>query len=83
MKVMPPFFLENVTALTIKFSRMIHTSFTIMRLFFRKVFIILNTPLPTMGKVLYTNVVIITCSTSQHIMETLFQFVVIYKMVFT
>jgi hypothetical protein len=32
-KVMPPiFFSENVTAITIKFTCMIHTSFAIMRL---------------------------------------------------
>jgi hypothetical protein len=37
------FFSENVTAITIKFTWMIHISFAIMRIFFLKVSIIFNT----------------------------------------
>jgi hypothetical protein len=43
------FFLENVTALTMKFAWFIHTYFAIMRLFFHKATVIFNTFLPTLS----------------------------------
>jgi hypothetical protein len=44
MKVMPPiFFSGNVTAIKLKFTWTIHTTFAIMRLFFHKVSVIFNT----------------------------------------
>jgi hypothetical protein len=51
------FFSENVTAITMKFIRIIHTSFAIIRLLFHKVSGTLNILLPTLCKTLYTNVV--------------------------
>jgi hypothetical protein len=83
MKVMPPiFFSENVIAVAMKFTWMIHISFEIMRLFFHKV-AIFNMLLPTLKKVLHTIIVKFPVSTSEYIMKTLFQFVVICTMVFT
>jgi hypothetical protein len=63
------FFLRkgNVIVITMKFTWIIHISFKMMRLFFHEVSVNLNTLLPTLSKTL-------------HIMETLFQFVVICKM---
>jgi hypothetical protein len=50
-KAMPPiFFSENVIAITMKFTWMIHTSVAIMRIFFHKVSIIFNTLLPMLSK---------------------------------
>jgi hypothetical protein len=43
MKVASSFFSENVIAIIVKFARMIHTSFAIMRLFSHKVSVICNT----------------------------------------
>jgi hypothetical protein len=40
-----------------KFTYMIYTSFSIIRLFFNEVSVIFNTLLPRQGKTLYTNVV--------------------------
>jgi hypothetical protein len=51
---MPPFFSENVITITITFTWMILTSSAIMRLFFHKVSVILNTLLPALSKTLYT-----------------------------
>jgi hypothetical protein len=43
IKLTPPiFFPENVTAITMEFTWMIHTSFAIIRLFFHKISIIFN-----------------------------------------
>jgi hypothetical protein len=57
---------ENVIAVTMTFIWKIHTSFAIMRLFFRKVSVIFNTLLPVSSKTLYTNVKF-PASTSEHI----------------
>jgi hypothetical protein len=53
MKVMPPFFSENVIAIALKFIWMARTSFAIMRLFFHKVFIIFNTLLSVLSNMLH------------------------------
>jgi GMP synthase PP-ATPase subunit len=80
MKVMRPSFVsENVITITMKFTCMIRTSFTVMRLFFHKT-VIFNTLLPLLSKMLYINVVKFFASTLEHISKTLFQFVVICKM---
>jgi hypothetical protein len=65
-KVMPPaFFSESVIAITMKFTRMFHIPFAIMRLFCHKVCIIFNTILLTLSKTLYTRVVKYPARTSQ------------------
>jgi hypothetical protein len=57
-EIMPPvFFSENVIAITMKVTLMIHTPFATMRLFFHKVCIIFCTLLPMLSKILYTSVV--------------------------
>jgi hypothetical protein len=72
-KVMPTiFFSENIIAAIVKLMWMIHTSFTIMRLFFHRVFIIFNTLLPTLSKTLYTSVVKFPALTLENIIQTLF-----------
>jgi hypothetical protein len=63
----PNFFSENLTAITMTFTWMIHTSFAIMMLFFHKVSIIFNTLLLTLSKTLYTNVVKFPDSSLEHI----------------
>jgi hypothetical protein len=69
MNVMPPiFFSENVIALILKFTWMIHNSFAIMRLFFHIVSIIFDTVLPVLSKMLYT-IVKFPASTLEHIMS--------------
>jgi hypothetical protein len=72
MNVMPRniFFSQNVTAITIKFTKIIHALFAIMKLFFLKVFIIFDTLLPTLNKTLYTNVVKFPASTLEYIMNS-------------
>jgi predicted membrane-bound mannosyltransferase len=62
---------------------MIHTCFANMWLIFQEVSIIFNTLLPTLSKMLYTNVVKLPTSTSEHFMKTFFQFVVIWKITST
>jgi hypothetical protein len=74
------FSLENIIATTMKFIWMICTSFAITGLFFYKVSVTFNTLLPTLSKTLCTGVVKFPASTSEHITETLNQFVVIRKM---
>jgi hypothetical protein len=64
-------FSENLTAITTKFSWMIHTSFAVMMLFFHKVSVIFNTVLPTSSTKLYTIVAKFPASTSEHIAKTL------------
>jgi hypothetical protein len=76
---MPPSFSENVTAVTVKVTWMIHTSFAIMMLFFQKVPIIFSTLLPALSKTVYTSVVKFFASISEHITTILFQFVVVSK----
>jgi hypothetical protein len=67
-EVMTPVFLsENVIAITVKFTWVIHTSFAIMRLFFHRVSIIFNTLLPLLSKMLYTGVVKFPASALEHI----------------
>jgi hypothetical protein len=44
------FFVENIIAITVEFTWVIHTSFAIMRLLFHKVTFIFNTILPTLNK---------------------------------
>jgi hypothetical protein len=73
---------EKLIVIIMKFTWTIHTSFAIMRLFFHKVSVIFNTPLPTLSKTLYISAVKIPASTSEHITRTLFQFVVICKCAF-
>jgi hypothetical protein len=81
MKAKPSiFFSEDVIAITMKITWMIHTSLAIMSLFFHKVSVIFNTLLPTLSKTLYTNVLKFPASTSERIAKTLFQFVVICQM---
>jgi hypothetical protein len=53
-----------------KFTLMIQTSFAILRLLFHKISTIFNTLLPTMCKMLYTNVIKLPSSTLEHIMKT-------------
>jgi hypothetical protein len=66
-KVMPPiFFLENLIAITVKFTWMFHTSVAIMRQFFHEVFIIFNTRLLTLSKTLCTSVIKLSGSTYEH-----------------
>jgi hypothetical protein len=55
-KIMP-FFPENVTAITIKCTRMIHRFLAIKGLFFHRVSVIFNTLLPALSKTLHANVV--------------------------
>jgi hypothetical protein len=74
------FFSENITAITVKFTRLIHASVAIVRLFFNKVLVIFNTLLPTLNKALYTSVVKFPESTSVRITKTLFQLFVTCKM---
>jgi hypothetical protein len=85
MKVVPliSFSSENIIALTTKFTQMFHTPPAIMRLFFHKVFIIFNTLLPMLSKMLYTGVVKFPDSTSTCVAKTLFQFFVSCKMAST
>jgi hypothetical protein len=59
------FFSENVIAITIKFTWIIHTSFAIIRLFLHRVSVIFNTLLPVLSKTLYTNVVKFPSPTSE------------------
>jgi hypothetical protein len=66
----PIYFSENIIAITVKFTWMIHTSFAIMRLFFHRVSVIFNTLLPTFSKTLYTTVVKFPILTFEHIMKT-------------
>jgi hypothetical protein len=81
MEVMlPDFFSENVTVITLKLTWMIHTSSAIMGLFSHKV-ITFNTLLPMLSKTLYTSVIKFPALTSEHIMRTLF-WVVICKVAF-
>jgi hypothetical protein len=75
-KVMPLVFF-NVTAITMKFTWIIHTSFAIVWLFSHNVHVIFNTTEPILSKVLYTNVVKFPALTLEHITKTLFQFTVI------
>jgi hypothetical protein len=60
---------------------MIHTFFVILRLFFHKLSVTLNTLLPKLGKTLHTSIVKFLASSWKHITKTLFQFVVICKTV--
>jgi hypothetical protein len=63
---MPPvLFSENIIAITMKFTCIIHTSFAVMRLFSHKVSVIFNALLPTSSKTLYSNE--FPASTSEHI----------------
>jgi hypothetical protein len=56
--VMPPvFFSENVLAITVKFTWVIHTCFAAVRLFFHKIIFIFDTLLPALSKMLHTSVV--------------------------
>jgi hypothetical protein len=64
------FFSENVTALTMPFTWMIHTSSVIMRLFFHSSSFIFNTSWPKLSKTLYTTLVKFRASTSEHITKT-------------
>jgi hypothetical protein len=74
-KGMPPIcFSENATAIKMKSTWMIHTSFAVMKPFFHKVSIIFNTFLP-----MYTNVKFLAL-TLEYIMKTLVQFLIICKM---
>jgi hypothetical protein len=82
-KIMPPIFLEILIAITVKFTWMICTSFAIMRPFSYKVFIIYNTILPTLSKMLYASTVKFPASTSEHMMKSLFQSLAICKMAST
>jgi hypothetical protein len=66
-----------------KFTRIIHTYFAITTLFFHKVSFIFNLLMQMLSKTLCTSVVKFPASTSEHIAKTLFQFVVICKMVST
>jgi hypothetical protein len=78
-KVMVPFL--NVIAVTMKFTQMIHTCFSIIRIFFQKVSFIFKTILRTSSKTLYTTVVKFPASTHhKHITKTLFQFIFMCKM---
>jgi hypothetical protein len=77
------FFSVDVIVITMEFTWMIYTSVAVMRLFFHKVSVIFNTLLPTLSKMLYTSVVKFPASNLEHIMKTLFQFIVICKMVST
>jgi hypothetical protein len=66
MKVLLPFlFSENVIVITLKFTWIIHTSFAVMRLFFHRVFVIFKTLLPTLTKMPYTSVVILSVLTPE------------------
>jgi hypothetical protein len=67
VKVMPPFFSDNVPEIIVKFTWLIHASFTIMRLLFHKVSIIFNPLLTTLSKTLYTYVVKFSAWTFEHI----------------
>jgi hypothetical protein len=79
-KAMPPILSQkNVTAVTMKFTWMIHISFAIIKLFFQKVCFIFNKLLLTLSKTLYTTVVKFPVSTSENVVKTLFQFAVICK----
>jgi hypothetical protein len=82
MKVIPSvFFSENVIAITMKFTWMIHASFAVMRLFFYSV-TIFSALLPALSKTLYTRVVkLLASANNEHISKTLFQFVVFCKMI--
>jgi hypothetical protein len=72
---MPPIFVsENVIAVTVKFTWMIHTSFEIMRILFHRVCAVFNTLLPTLNKTLYTSVVKFPASTSEHITKLSYYF---------
>lgn len=66
-------FLENVFAILVKLTWMIHTQFVIMRQNFNKFFAFFNALLPTLSKTLYTNVAKSPAITSEHTMKTLFQ----------
>jgi hypothetical protein len=72
-------FSENVIAIIMKFTQMIYTSFAVMTLIFHKASVTFNAPVPTLIKILYTNVVKFPTSTSEHITKTSFQFTVISK----
>jgi hypothetical protein len=61
-----PLFSENLIAIKMKFTRMIHTYFTTMRLFSQKVSVIFNTPLPMSSKTLYTNAAKLRASSREH-----------------
>jgi hypothetical protein len=64
---------QNVIAITMKYKRMIHTSFANTRLFSHKVPVIFKALLPTLRRTLYTNVKF-PASTSENVTKTLFQF---------
>jgi hypothetical protein len=61
------FLSENVMAIRVKFTMMIHISFATMWLFFHKVSVIFNISLTTLSKMLCTSVVKFPASTLEHI----------------
>jgi hypothetical protein len=61
------FFSENVIAITVTFTWMIHVSFAIMRLFSHKVSVIFIMLLPMLSKILCTSIVKFSALTSEHI----------------
>jgi hypothetical protein len=70
-------------SITMKFTKMIHTSFAIIKLHFHKASAIFNKFLPAPSKMLYTNAVKFPASTSKCITKILFQVVVLCKMAST
>jgi hypothetical protein len=61
------FFSENVIAITMTFTWMIHTSFAITKPFFLRVSVLFNTILLTLSKMLYTSAVKSSDWTGDHI----------------